>query len=105
MGVLTDVGLTLKIKTALLADERIHATGIDVDTLGGVVSLRGSVPSAVQRELAEEVAIRNGAENLRNELRVTEPESPEWVRPESIPPSFPGVDTPPGAPPSERAGL
>ena len=51
MGVLTDVGLTLKIKTALLADERIHATGIDVDHTGsaGLAGLLEAGPADNKR--------------------------------------------------------
>lgn len=95
MSVLTDAGLTLKIKTALIADERVGAGDINVDTVEGLVILRGTVHSPAVREIAEGVAIRNGAHEVRNELTVTEPEMPvETI----IPDTFPGVSASAGAP-------
>jgi osmotically-inducible protein OsmY len=101
MSLLADAGLTLKIKTALIADEGLGAASINVDTVEGTTFLRGRVPSRELRELAEGIAIRNGAHRVVNELVVEDPsrEPP----PTLIPDEFPGVDTPAGAPPSERA--
>lgn len=96
MELLTDIGLTLKIKTAIIADERLGSGTIDVDTHDGVVTLRGTVPNAAVRDVAEAVARLNGAPSVVNELRTTDssPEPPETLVPES----FPGVSTPEGAP-------
>jgi osmotically-inducible protein OsmY len=101
MSLLADAGLTLKIKTALIADEGLAGASINVDTVEGTTFLRGSVPSRELRELAEGIAVRNGAHRVVNELAVADPsrEPP----PTLIPEGFPGVDTPAGAPPSERA--
>ncbi len=50
---------TAEIKTALLADKTIDATSINVDTYADTktVVLRGSVPTAAQREQAERIAL------------------------------------------------
>jgi osmotically-inducible protein OsmY len=49
---------TADVKTALLADTRISAVHIDVDTNKDTktVTLNGTVPTAEQKRLAEEVA-------------------------------------------------
>lgn len=104
MGVLEDAILTGKVKAALLLDERIGATGINVNTVDGEVILEGTVDSEVQRKLAEDLAVLQGAHSVRNQLEVT-------GEPIAAPLSsvaegeFGRVTTPPGAPPSERADL
>ena len=105
MPVLGDAVLTGKIKTALLMDERIGATGINVTTVNGVVTLEGTVDSSVQRRLAADVAVLNGAEEVRNLLEVDgEPLAPPAFGPVASG-AFGHVTTPEGAPPSERAEL
>ncbi len=49
---------TAEIKTALLADKSIDASAINVDTFADTktVVLRGSVPTAAQREQVERIA-------------------------------------------------
>jgi osmotically-inducible protein OsmY len=49
---------TLDVKTALMADTRVDASGINVDTdhTRKVVVLRGTVPTAAQKTLAGEIA-------------------------------------------------
>jgi osmotically-inducible protein OsmY len=101
MSLLVDAARTLKIKAAIIADERLDATSINVDHVDGVTVLRGRVPTAAVRELAEGIAVRNGARDVWNELQVEDPshQAPATI----IPAHFPGVSTPAGAPPSERA--
>jgi hyperosmotically inducible protein len=70
MGRLNDITTTAQVKTALLADEHIGTRHINVDTIDGVVHLRGYVHSERERELAEEVAILYGATVIKNELEV-----------------------------------
>jgi osmotically-inducible protein OsmY len=50
---------TAEIKTALMADKSIDATSINVDTYADskTVVLRGSVPTAAQRDQAERIAV------------------------------------------------
>jgi osmotically-inducible protein OsmY len=49
---------TTSVKSALMADRRVDATRIDVDTNGAskVVTLKGSVPTAAQKTTAETIA-------------------------------------------------
>lgn len=73
MSTLENVALTTKIKGVFMMDERIDASGIDVDTLGQKeVHLRGEVPNSVQAKLAEDLARLNGARAVVNELKYDE---------------------------------
>lgn len=51
---------TMDVKTALMADSRIDAGGINVDTdhITKTVTLKGRVSSAAQRVVAEEIAVK-----------------------------------------------
>jgi hyperosmotically inducible periplasmic protein len=64
---------TVQVKSALLADTRVDASKIDVDTdtTRQVVTLRGSVPTAAQKATAERIA-RDKAEGfvVVNELKI-----------------------------------
>ena len=64
---------TMEVKTALAADKRVDASNINVDTNGDTktVTLKGFVPSASQKSIAERIA-RDKAEGYRvkNELMV-----------------------------------
>lgn len=53
---LTDAALTAKIKSKMALDDVVRARKIDVDTANGVVTLRGSVQSAAERERAVRLA-------------------------------------------------
>ncbi len=67
---------TADVKAALIADGRVDATNINVDTLTDTktVVLKGSVPSAEQRRIAEQIA-KEQAKGYRvtNQLTVTAP--------------------------------
>jgi hyperosmotically inducible protein len=63
-------GLTAKVKTALLADETVPGTRIDVDTQGNTVTLSGGLASQVEIDRA--LAIARGVEGVeRVENRLT----------------------------------
>jgi hyperosmotically inducible protein len=63
-------GLTAKVKTALLADETVPGTRIDVDTQGNTVTLSGGLAS--QSEIDRALAIARGVEGVeRVENRLT----------------------------------
>jgi hyperosmotically inducible periplasmic protein len=49
---------TVDVKSALIADSRVDASNINVDTIASskTVVLKGSVPSEQQRRTAEEIA-------------------------------------------------
>jgi len=51
-----DAGLTAKIKSKMALDDLVKARTIDVDTIDGVVTLRGSVDSAAERDRAVQLA-------------------------------------------------
>jgi osmotically-inducible protein OsmY len=74
--------LAARVLTALREDRHLDAGRIAVGATGRVVSLRGSVDSAMQRSLAEETAWAAGATEVLNELEVTgEPVSRSARRP------------------------
>ena len=52
----TDVGLTTKVKSKLVADEVVKAAQIEVTTKDGVVTLTGNVDSEVAKQKAIELA-------------------------------------------------
>jgi osmotically-inducible protein OsmY len=64
---------TVAIKAALVADDRVDAAHIDVDTDSDskTVSLRGTVPNAAQKAAAEQIAAKHApGYRIKNELRV-----------------------------------
>jgi osmotically-inducible protein OsmY len=66
-----DAATTGMIRSALLADTEVGALDINVDTLGDVVYLKGSVESEAQKDRAEEIAGEHaGDRTVRNELTV-----------------------------------
>lgn len=63
---------TMDVKAALIADGRVDAGNINVDTSGSTktVVLKGSVPSAEQRTIAETIA-RDQAKGYRVDNQLT----------------------------------
>jgi hyperosmotically inducible protein len=64
-----DSTLTVKVKTALIAEPGLKSTKIDVSTKDAVVTLTGSVPTSTERAKARQVAenvqgVRNVVDNL-----------------------------------------
>jgi hyperosmotically inducible periplasmic protein len=69
--VLEDAAVTAKVKSALIAEPNLKARSIDVDTTGGVVTLKGTTENAEQKQRAEQVAASvEGVRSVRNELVV-----------------------------------
>jgi osmotically-inducible protein OsmY len=63
--------VTLKIKLALFADERVSSRDVHVATRDGVVTLRGKVGSETARQASEEIALKiDGAKRVHNQLMV-----------------------------------
>ena len=93
-GFLGNAGLTARIKADLITE--LGANDVNVDSSKGVVTLRGSVPYSNFRVSADELARRQGAHQVINELIVaaTAPEG----RPSPYLQGFSGVTTPEGAP-------
>ena len=67
-----DSWLTTKVKSALAADVGLKTlTGINVDSAGSVVTLKGSVDTAANKSRAEQVARGvEGVSSVKNELSV-----------------------------------
>lgn len=63
---------TLAVKTALIADSRVDAGDINVDTdhITKTVTLKGHVPNAAQKAFAEEIAVKK-AVGYRVENKLT----------------------------------
>jgi len=66
-----DASITMRIKTTYLFSRHLNPFRINVDTRDGVVTLHGSVPSDIHRDLAVEIA-RNadGVTEVRDDLLV-----------------------------------
>ena len=67
----TDAGITTAVKSKLAGDEMVKAYQVDVDTNNKVVTLRGDVETAAQKEHAVMIA-RNtdGVADVIDQLRV-----------------------------------
>lgn len=77
--VATQSAITGKIKTALLADASVGATGINVDTVEDTktVTLSGEVTNAAQKTLAEKIAKKEAPDyKVDNKLTVKGGASP-----------------------------
>lgn len=70
-GVATDATITTKINAALVADDQLKATKIDVDTKAGRVTLTGTAPDTPSRERATTLAKAvDGVLDVDNRLTV-----------------------------------
>ena len=66
-----DATITTRVKTALLNDADVGALRIDVDTVGGVVTLSGQVKTPAERDKAVAVARTiNGVSDVKSSLLV-----------------------------------
>lgn len=67
----TDAGITTSVKSRLAADEAVKAYQVDVDTANHVVTLRGDVETAAQKEQAIRIAREtDGVRDVIDQLRV-----------------------------------
>jgi osmotically-inducible protein OsmY len=70
-GAASDTWITTKVKTALLSDEQISGTDIQVETANGEVMLSGFVENQQQIQQAEQVAQQvEGVRQVTNKLEV-----------------------------------
>ncbi len=66
-----DAWLTTKTKIALMTTDGVRAFGLNVDTVNGVVTLHGKVPTDAEKAKAEEVAKGiEGVASVKNLLQV-----------------------------------
>lgn len=71
-GAAGDAVITAKVKSALIADTEVGATGINVDTKSGTVVLRGKVKTAAAKTAAVADAKKmQGVKNVIDQLAVT----------------------------------
>lgn len=86
-----DAALTTKVKAALLADDQVKGTQINVDSNGGTVRLTGTVDTQTQLQRAVEVARGvQGVQRVESNLTASANAAPGMV---------PGTQ-PPGTAPS-----
>jgi hyperosmotically inducible periplasmic protein len=70
----TDSWVTSKVKISLFADERVKGSQVGVDTMKGVVHLRGKVDSAEAKSAAGDIAKGiEGVKSVKNDLQVVAP--------------------------------
>jgi len=88
-NVVDNAALTTKVKTALLADELVKGTQINVDSNNGVVTLSGAVDSQAHVQKAEQIAKDvSGVTRVQNNLNApTTSTSSSAPPPATIPPS------------------
>ena len=66
-----DAGITTKVKSKLAADANTSAIKISVDTINGVVSLTGTVPTQTEKSKAEDIAKNTeGVTRVDNRINV-----------------------------------
>jgi hyperosmotically inducible protein len=66
-----DTTITAKVKTALERDRNVRGSGIHVDTVAGIVTLKGSVPSPERAQHAAKLAEQTeGVKSVNNQLMV-----------------------------------
>ena len=69
--VLSNAALTAKIKSKMALDDTIRAAAIDIDTTGTVVTLRGTVASAAERQRAVALAREtDGVSSVVDQLQI-----------------------------------
>ena len=70
----TDSWVTSKTKIDLFSDDRVKGSQVKVETIGGVVHLRGKVDSAEAKAAATSVAQGvEGVKSVKNDLQVVSP--------------------------------
>src|SRR5262245_4361488 len=66
-----DAWITMKTKISLMTTEGVSTKNLNVDTVKGVVTLHGMVPTAAQKDKAGDVARKiDGAKDVKNLLQV-----------------------------------
>jgi hyperosmotically inducible protein len=77
---INDTWLTAKTKIALFADARVKGSEVNVETMQGVVMLRGKVDSDVAKHAAEDIAKKlDGVKSVKNDLQVIAPSKREAI--------------------------
>jgi hyperosmotically inducible protein len=67
----TDSWITMKVHSQFIPDDALEGSDIDVDTNAGVVTLKGTVPTAAGRERAIAIAkATDGVKSVNSQLRI-----------------------------------
>ena len=75
---ISDAGITMRIDTTYMFNPHLSAMAIDVDTDHGVVTLSGTVPSDVHRDLAVSIAkSADGVRDVHDRLSVDQDIAPQ----------------------------
>ena len=75
-----DAWITAKTKIDLMTTDGVRTADLNVDTVDGVVTLHGHVPTAMQRDRANDVAKSvKGVKSVNNLLQVVAPAQEEKV--------------------------
>jgi osmotically-inducible protein OsmY len=74
---ITDGGITLKVKSAMNASDKLNTSAINVDTKDKVVHIRGAVADSNQKALAERIAKDTVGKDVQvvDELAVSPPQN------------------------------
>ncbi len=68
----TDSWITMKIHSQFIPEDSLEGSDIDVDTNAGVVTLKGTVPTAAGRDRAIAIAkAPDGAKSVNSQLKIT----------------------------------
>ena len=68
----SDTAITAKVKSALLADDKVKGTKIDVETKEGTVTLTGTAATPAEKEQAERLASAvEGVRTVVNRISVS----------------------------------
>lgn len=68
---LKDAGITTSINAGLAADSNLSAMKINVDTMAGSVTLKGTAPTEAARQRATEIAQqKDGVRSVDNQLTI-----------------------------------
>jgi hyperosmotically inducible periplasmic protein len=99
-----DAALTTKVKAALLADDQVKGTQINVDSNGGTVKLTGTVDTPAQITRAVEIArgvqgVRTVENNLTASGSAAAGVVPGTQPPGTSPSATPNQTTPPASSP------
>lgn len=71
MGLGPDAAITMRVQAKYAEDDVVKGRHIDVDTANGVVTLKGSVDSAAEKQAAERIASQiDGVRRVDNRLTV-----------------------------------
>lgn len=80
MGEINDAQVSAKVNTGLSVDKDLSASGVNVDSKSGVVTLQGKAPSEEARTRAADIARHvAGVNEVKNEIQVSQPQQAQQI--------------------------